>query len=75
MARENPNMWRCGHHYPIDVTSVGTGKRARCLGCGACGPVRAAGEEAMLALRAEAHYREKLGPNPPVHYSPECVEG
>ena len=31
-------------------------------------------EEAMLALRTEAHYREKLGPNPPIHYSPECVK-
>ena len=30
-------------------------------------------EEAMLALRAEARYRGKLGANPPVHYSPECL--
>ncbi len=74
MARENPNMWRCGHHCPIEVSPTVGGKRARCLGCGACGPLREGTEEAMLALRAEAHYREKLGPNPPVHYSPVCVE-
>lgn len=51
---------------------MGTGTYARCLSRGACGPLREGMEEAMLALRAEAHYREKLGPHPPVHYSPEC---
>ncbi len=62
MAREKPNVWHCVHHYPIEVTpTVGAGKRARCLGCGACGPERAGTEEAMLALRAEARYRGKLG--------------
>ena len=67
MARENPSVWRCGHHYPIEVTSTGAGKRARCLGCGARGPLREGTGEAMLALRAEARYRGKLGANPPVH--------
>ena len=57
MAQENPNMWRCGHHYPIEVTSMGTEKRARCLSCGAYGPLREGTEEAMLALGAEAYYR------------------
>jgi DNA-binding NarL/FixJ family response regulator len=62
MARERPtNLWECDHHYPIEVVAVGGGKRARCLGCGACGPVRAAGEDAMLALRAEARHRGKVG--------------
>jgi hypothetical protein len=62
MAREKPNVWHCAQHYPIEVTStVGARKRARCLGCGACGPERAGTEEAMVALRAEARYRGKLG--------------
>jgi hypothetical protein len=62
MARENPTIWGCDHHYPIEVVRVRSGKkRARCLGCGACGPVRASGEEAMLALRDEARYRDKVG--------------
>ena len=62
MARENPNIWRCADHYPIEVAAtVGAGKRARCLGYGTCGQVRAGTEEAMLALRAEARHNEKLG--------------
>jgi hypothetical protein len=62
MAREKPNVWHCAQHYPIEVTStVGARKRARCLGCGACSPERAGTEEAMVALRAEARYRGKLG--------------
>ena len=62
MAREKPTIfWGCDHHCPIEVVAAGDGKRARCLGCGACGPVRAAGEDAMLALRAETRHREKMG--------------
>ena len=60
MAREKPNVWHCAHHYPIEVTStVGARKRARCLGCGAWGPVREGSKEAVLALRAEAASREE----------------
>ena len=66
MAREKPReketIWGCDHHYPIEVAPVGGGKRARCLGCGACGPVRAAGEDAMLALRAEFPQARERGP-------------
>ena len=62
MARENPNMWRCGHHYPIEVSPTERGKRARCLGCGTCGPVTADAEAAIGALRNEARqYRDKAG--------------
>src|SRR4028119_1751929 len=24
MAREKPTIWECGHHYPMEVTSVGS---------------------------------------------------
>jgi hypothetical protein len=61
MARENPTIWECDHRYPIEVARVRSGKHARCLGCGACGPVRASGREAMLALRDEARYRDRVG--------------
>ena len=63
MAREKPTtiFWGCDHHYPIEVVAVGGGKRARCLGCRAYGPVRAAEEDAMLALRVEARHRGKGG--------------
>jgi len=78
MARENPKekptIWGCDHHYPIEVAPVEGGKRARCLGCRACGPVRAVGEDAMLALRAEARYRERWEPNPPALSSPKPVK-
>ena len=60
MVREKPTVWGCDHHYPIEVVAVGDVKRARCLGCGAYGPASAAGEDAMLALRAEARHREKV---------------
>jgi hypothetical protein len=62
MAREKPTtiFWGCDHHYPSEVVAVGGGKLARCLGCGACGPVRVAGEDAMLAPRAEARHRGKV---------------
>jgi hypothetical protein len=59
MARETPSVWRCEHHYPIVLEYTVPGKRAKCLGCGAWGPVREGSEEAMLALRAEAQYREE----------------
>jgi hypothetical protein len=56
MARETPNVWSCEHYYPIVVEYTVPGKRAKCLGCGAWGPVRKVSEEAVLALR-EARYR------------------
>ena len=63
MAREKPETWRCDHRYPIVVEEAGGGssRRARCLGCGACGPPRAVAEQAMLALRAEAQAGQRLG--------------
>jgi hypothetical protein len=45
MARETPSIWQCEHHYPIEVVSMESGRRARCLGCGTCGPVREGSEE------------------------------
>ena len=55
MVRQRPTMWGCDHHhYPIEVSPTEGGKRARCLGCGACGPLRADTEAAMRALRNEA---------------------
>ena len=48
--------------HPIVVEKVvGGGRRPRCLGCGACGPLRAGAEQAMLALRAEARHRQRKG--------------
>ncbi len=61
MAREKPTIRRCDHRYPILVEKVGGAERARCLGCGAVGPPRAGAEQAMLALRAEAQYGQRLG--------------
>ena len=61
MGREKRTTWGCDHHAPIVVERAEGGKRARCLGCGTRGPVRAAAELAMLALRAEARYGQKLG--------------
>jgi hypothetical protein len=60
MARQRPTMWGCDHHYPIEVSPTEGGKRARCLGCGACGPLRADTEAAMRALRNEARDRHKV---------------
>ena len=60
MARQRPTMWACDHHYPIEVSPTQGGKRARCLGCGACGPVREGTEAAMRALRNEARHRDKV---------------
>ena len=54
-------MWGCAHSYqPIEVSPTEGGKRARCLGCRACGPVRADTEAAMRALRNEARHRDKV---------------
>ncbi len=61
MAREKPTIRQCAHHYPIVVERAEGGRRAGCLGCGAVGPPRAGAEQAMLALRAEARYGQKLG--------------
>jgi hypothetical protein len=61
IARERPALWRCEHRYPIEVVPVGeSARRARCLGCGMCGPVvREGAKEAMLALRYEARFMDK----------------
>src|SRR4051812_8030393 len=40
----------CEHLYPILVDSEGEGRRARCLGCGAVGPIRKDTGEAREAL-------------------------
>ena len=61
MARQRPTMWGCDHHYPIEVSPREGSKRARCLGCGAWGPLRADTEVAMRALRNEARDRHKEG--------------
>jgi hypothetical protein len=58
MTREEPTVWQCGHHYPLEVVPKGDERCARCLGCGTCGPLRADSEAAMQALRDEARYRE-----------------
>lgn len=63
MPTERPaTTWRCRHLYPISVEGVGRGKRARCLGCGEVGPVRAEVAGAMWALRGdEARYGDERG--------------
>jgi hypothetical protein len=62
MPRKKPDAWGCGHPLPIEVVPLGEGRRARCLSCGQCGPVRSDPEEALKALRAEAAgRREKIG--------------
>ena len=62
MAREKPRGWRCTHHYPIEVVMlIGDERRARCLGCGAWGPVRTESEAALRALKFEAPYEGKVG--------------
>ncbi len=61
MARENPDAGGCQHPLPIEVVSVGDGRRARCLRCGWRGPVRPDAEGALRALRSEASHREKVG--------------
>jgi hypothetical protein len=55
--RNPPSHWQCDHTYPIEVQEVtGGGEIARCLGCGARGPVRGSAQEAVETLRAEAQY-------------------
>ena len=61
MVRGKSTIRECAHHYPILVDRVEGGRQARCLGCGASGPARADAEHTMLALRAEARYRQKRG--------------
>ena len=62
MPRQRPPMWGCDHHYPIEMSPTERGKRARCLGCGTCGPVTADAEAARWALRNEARqYRDRVG--------------
>jgi hypothetical protein len=53
-------IWRCEHLYPVVVERTERGKRARCLGCGQSGPVRADSSGAMQALRGERVYAEKV---------------
>jgi hypothetical protein len=57
MSRGKPTIWDCRHNGPIEAVSTEGGKRARCLVCGAVGPVRAEAKEAVLALMAEARGR------------------
>ena len=54
MSREKPNVWSCEHPLPIEVVSLGNSRRARCLSCGQCGPVRPDSEGAMRALKNAA---------------------
>ena len=61
MARKKPNVWGCEHPFPLEVVTMGDGRRARCLRCGECGPLRPDSEEALRALRGEAGHREELG--------------
>lgn len=61
MARGKPNAWGCEHPLPIELVPTEEGRRARCLRCGQCGPVRPDVEGAMRALRGEVGRREKLG--------------
>lgn len=52
MAQEaKPLRWWCRHYHPALVTATESGRRARCLKCGALGPVRASLGEAVRALR------------------------
>ena len=61
MTREKPDAWGCGHRLPIEVVPIGDGRRARCLTCGPCGPVRPDSEGALRALQGPASGREKIG--------------
>jgi hypothetical protein len=48
---DRPQAWGCEHPLPIEIVPLGDGRRARCLRCGECGPVRPDYEGAMRALR------------------------
>ena len=61
MPRKKPDMWGCGHRLPIEVAPMGDGRRARCLRCGECGPVRQDAEGAVRALQDPAGHREEIG--------------
>jgi hypothetical protein len=61
MARKKPEVWGCGHPTPIEVVPFGEGRRARCLACGQCGPVRPDSEGALRALQGPMGRREKIG--------------
>jgi hypothetical protein len=61
VTQEKTTIRGCAHPYPIVVERAEGGRRARCPGCGTSGPARADAEQAMLALRAEARYGQKLG--------------
>ena len=41
---------QCNHRYPISAESEEEGYRARCLGCGAVGPLRKDARDAHKAL-------------------------
>ena len=41
---------QCTHRYPILAESEEEGHRARCLGCGAVGPIRKDARDAHKAL-------------------------
>jgi hypothetical protein len=49
--RERPSSWRCKHHCPIELVRTEGGRRARCLGCGAWGPVHESSQEALRVFR------------------------
>jgi hypothetical protein len=61
MARKKPDVWGCGHPMPIEVVLLGEGRRARCLACGQCGPVRPDSEGALRALRGPTCRQETIG--------------
>ncbi len=50
-----PGAW-CDHNYPIEVNVYDSG-RARCLRCGAVGPVRRDADGARRALLEESSNR------------------
>ena len=60
MAREKPDVWGCKHRLPVEVVPMGDGRRARCLRCGQCGPVRPDAEGAVRTLQDPAS-RDKVG--------------
>ncbi len=60
MARKKPDVWGCEHPMPIEVVPFGAGRRARCLRCGQCGPVRPDSERALGTLRGPRGRREKV---------------